>query len=91
MRPRLSPGSGNGRGVSDTILRLHAADPDYRQMLRRRRVRDVPRSPCSPDADQIDVELYPNVTLIDCGENLRRIVCPQCGAMIGRVVGRVGG
>jgi hypothetical protein len=35
-----------------------------------------------PAADQIDVEVYPKVTLIDCGENLERIVCPHCGATI---------
>lgn len=35
-----------------------------------------------PGADQIDVEVYPKVTLIDCGENLERIVCPRCGGTI---------
>jgi hypothetical protein len=35
-----------------------------------------------PDADEIDVDVYEHVTLIDCGENLERITCPQCGAPI---------
>ncbi len=35
-----------------------------------------------PGADEIDIEVYERVTLIDCGENLERIICPHCGASI---------
>jgi hypothetical protein len=73
---------GYGRSVSDTVLRLHAADPDYRPdgptLARVKRTAES----MFPGADQIDVEVYPKVTLIDCGENLERIVCPHCGATI---------
>jgi hypothetical protein len=69
--------------VSDTILRLYAADPDYRaDPPTAARAKDALEL-MFPGADQIDVEVYPTVTLIDCGENLERIVCPHCGATIG--------
>jgi hypothetical protein len=69
--------------VSDTILRLYASDPDYRaDPPTVARAKDAAKL-TFPGADQIDVEVYPNVTLIDCGENLERIVCPHCGATIG--------
>jgi hypothetical protein len=71
-----------GRGVSDTILRLYASDPDYRaDPPTAARAKDAAKL-MFPGADQIDVEVYSNVTLIDCGENLERIVCPRCGATI---------
>ena len=56
--------------VSDTILRFHAADPDFRAdpvtTARARRVAEA----MYPGADEIDIEVYERVTLIDCGENL---------------------
>ena len=68
--------------MSDSILRLHAADPDYQAdaevAARAKRAAES----MFPGADGIDVEVYPKVTLIDCGENLERIVCPHCGATI---------
>ena len=68
--------------MSDTILRLHAADPDYRAdggtAARAKRAAQL----MFPGADDVQVEVYPKVTLIDCGENLERIVCPHCGATI---------
>jgi hypothetical protein len=35
-----------------------------------------------PGAEQVDVDAYPRVTFIDCGENLERIPCPHCEAQI---------
>lgn len=68
--------------MSDTILRLYAADPDFRAdsstAARARRAAET----MFPDADEIDVDVYEHLTLIDCGENLERITCPQCGAPI---------
>jgi hypothetical protein len=37
-----------------------------------------------PGAEQVDVEVYPRVTFIDCGENLERIACPHCEAQLSR-------
>jgi hypothetical protein len=68
--------------VSDTILRLHAADPEFRaDEPTAARARLAAKS-LFPEADEIDVEVYEHVTLIDCGENLERILCPHCGATI---------
>jgi hypothetical protein len=68
--------------VSDTILRLYAADPDYRAdaetAVRAKRA----AASMFPGADEIEVEVYPKVTLIDCGENLERIVCAHCGVTL---------
>jgi hypothetical protein len=68
--------------VSDSILRIHATDPDFQaDDAAATRARDAADS-LFPGADQIDIEIYPRVTLIDCGENLERINCPRCGAAI---------
>jgi hypothetical protein len=68
--------------VSDTVLRIYAADPEYRPDAEAAaRARDAADS-LFPGADEIDVEMYPRVTLIDCGQNLERITCPHCGATI---------
>jgi hypothetical protein len=68
--------------VSDTILRLHATDPEYQPDEEvRTRARDA-AAILFPGADQIDIKTYGQVTLIDCGENLTRIACPHCGATL---------
>jgi hypothetical protein len=68
--------------VSDSILRLHATDPDFQpDDAAATRARGAADS-LFPGADQIDIEIHPRVTLIDCGENLERINCPHCGAAI---------
>ena len=61
---------------------MYASDPEFRpdEGVRQRAKRAA--EALFPGADQIDVEVYPQVTLIDCGENLSRITCPHCGAMI---------
>jgi hypothetical protein len=54
--------------VSDSILRIHATDPDFQaDDAAATRARDAADS-LFPGADQIDIEIYPRVTLIDCGE-----------------------
>ena len=69
-------------GVSDSILRIHATDPEYQpDEYAAARARDAADS-LFPGADQIDIEIYAQVTLIDCCENLDRITCPHCGATI---------
>jgi len=61
--------------VSDSILRIHATDVDFQpDDAAATRARDAAAS-LFPGADQIDIETYPRVTLIDCGENLERINC----------------
>jgi hypothetical protein len=66
--------------VSDTFLRLFAADPDYvPDPITTTRAKEVAEH-LFPDADDVEVEVYPRVTLIDCGENLTVVTCPHCGA-----------
>jgi hypothetical protein len=68
--------------VSDSILRIHATDPEYQpDEHAAARARDAADS-LFPGADQIDIEIYAQVTLIDCGEHLDPITCPRCGATI---------
>jgi hypothetical protein len=66
--------------VSDTFLRLFAADPDHvPDAVTARRAKNAAEH-LFPLSDEVQVEIYSRVTLIDCGENLTRVLCPRCGA-----------
>ena len=65
-----SPSPASVPAVSDTVLRMYGSDPEFRpdDGVRQRAKRAA--EALFPGADQIDIEVYPQVTLIDCGGNL---------------------
>lgn len=67
--------------MSDCIVKIVPKDPLYKvseQMLKKAKELLEAKLSC----DSINFECYDTPAFIDCGSNLERIVCPQCGAVL---------
>ncbi len=36
----------------------------------------------APEADEIEINVHPTPTFVDCGANFERVVCPICGTLL---------
>jgi hypothetical protein len=69
--------------VSVEFLRFIPTDPEYDPPLAAgQQARELLAS-FVPKAAAIEVEHYDTVNFVDNGENLERIFCPACGALLG--------
>lgn len=69
--------------MGDSVLRVFPASPDYVPDEATAQAAQREASRLFPGASGIEVEVYPAVALIDCGENLELVACPDCHAELG--------
>jgi hypothetical protein len=64
--------------VSDNHLRLIPTDPDWQPDAEAAQRAARVLSILAPDAESVEVHLYPEVTFIDQGSNFESVSCPAC-------------
>lgn len=64
--------------MSDNYLRLIATDPRWQPTTAAARQTVTVVTALMPGADSVEAEFYDEVTFIDQGTNLERILCPRC-------------
>jgi hypothetical protein len=64
--------------MSDSYLRLIATDPGWQPSTEAARQAVTAVTALVPGADAVEVEFFDEVTFIDQGANLERILCPAC-------------
>ncbi|MFI5689062.1 hypothetical protein [Streptomyces sp. NPDC051636] len=75
--------------MSDDVLSVIPTDPHWqpeRAAGERAAALVTEPAPGHPDGvdAETDVDWYDTLTVVDCGQNLRRIGCPHCGSEIDR-------
>ena len=68
--------------MSDNWIIIIPEKPDYVPSEQAQRKAVELFRKLAPDADEVNAEASAYVRFIDCGENLQRVLCPECAAQI---------